>query len=150
VQLAGLDRVALVGSHDAYHFLELSTLVDRPNARGPIAGLAALFDQAKLDEVGHVIALACDMPYVTAGLIGRLACEDPEAIALVPKRERFEPLCARYDVARASPHLDRMVIEGTFALHGLLDALGDGCRTLQLSEEEAMELRDWDCLDDIE
>jgi molybdopterin-guanine dinucleotide biosynthesis protein A len=150
VQLAGLERVALVGAHEAYHFLELSTLVDRPNARGPVAGLAALFDQAKLDEVRYVIALACDMPYLSAGLIGRLARENPEATALVPKRDKFEPLCARYDVAKASPHLDRMIIERTFALHGLLDALGDDCRVLVLSPEESAELRDWDYPEDVE
>ncbi len=140
--------VVLVGEHPAYRHLGLRTLADAtPERAGPLGGLVALLaDGAAADA--PVLALACDMPYVTAPLLRRLLDEAPEASALAPRRDgRWEPLCARYRPSAALGIGERRLASGALALQGFLDALA--ATSLPLSEAEDDQLRDWDCPDDM-
>ncbi len=139
--------VVLVGEHPAYREVGLPMLPDvTKEGAGPLGGLVALLGAGAGDA--PVLALACDMPHVSANLLRRLLEEAPGAAALAPRREgRWEPLCARYRPSAALALGKRRLAEGALALQGLLDALG--ATELPISREEADELCDWDSPEDI-
>ena len=154
------SRVMLVGQSDGYA-LDLPRLADRvadhPSSSGrgaggdgwvppgPLAGLCSLLQYT---EAGDAIALACDMPFLTADLLGRLASYEPGRAAVAPKREgRWEPFFARFDAALALPIVKRRLSERALALQGLLDELE--ARELPLLPGEPTLLSDWDRPEDM-
>jgi molybdopterin-guanine dinucleotide biosynthesis protein A len=138
---AGIERVVLVGRRDEYRALDLATVDDEPSGVGPIGGLAALLHHA---GGAQVLALACDMPFVSADVIARLLAA-PESAVAAPRRDGvWEPLCARYDAARVLPAARRRIGEGRLSLQPLLDECG--AVAVALGHEE---LRDWDAPDDL-
>jgi molybdenum cofactor guanylyltransferase len=141
-------RALLVGEHSAYAqaFPDVSVLADDPTGIGPIGGLRALCRAAR---AGAVIALACDMPYVPASLLQRLATTDSRAPALLPRGAGgfWEPLCARYDADALLPALDAAVAAGEHSLQRLVSRIG--ARELTLDASERAALFDWDCPDDL-
>ena len=142
---AGIEAV-LVGRHPAYgpHAAGLEVVEDEPGGIGPLGGLVALLRRA---GHGQALALACDMPFVSPSLIGRLVAA-PGARIVAPRRDdRWEPLCARYDARDVLPLAMRRVAAGTHSLQGLLDEAG--ATALPLSPAEGLELRDWDTPDDV-
>ncbi len=139
---AGIDAV-LVGRHPAYADAGLEVLEDAPPGIGPLGGLIALLERA---AGGPALAVACDMPFVSAELVGRLLAA-PGAPVLAPRREGlWEPLCARYDGA-VLPVARRRAAAEKYALQGLLaDA---GATELPLAPHELAQLRDWDTPSDL-
>jgi molybdopterin-guanine dinucleotide biosynthesis protein A len=145
---AHCDDVLLVGRADAYAALGLRAVDDDPGAvgEGPLGGLVALLECAARRPV---IALACDMPYLTGELIGRLAREEPGAVALAARDHgRWSPLFARYDASRVLPVARATLRAGVRAVYAVLDACGG--RELSLSAGERALLRDWDEPADVE
>ncbi len=149
---AGVSQVVLVGRHpdreggrhEAYEGLGLETIEDEPAGVGPIGGLAALLRRA---GAAHALALACDMPFVSRGLVARLIAA-PAAAVVAPRRNGFwEPLCARYDASRVLSLALRRIAAGQRALQPLLGEAG--AVELRLEPGEASELRDWDTPDDL-
>ncbi len=137
-------EVVLVGASDAYAALGFESIADEPRGVGPIGGLGGLLRRA---AGAPTLALACDMPYVSAALLARLASAPPAPV-VAPKRDgRWEPLCARYDPARVLPVLSRLLAARRHALQAVLDEAG--AVALPLSDDEAMELRDWDVPSDL-
>jgi molybdopterin-guanine dinucleotide biosynthesis protein A len=138
---AGIEAI-LVGRHPAYvgaAAAGLPAIEDDPPGIGPLGGLVALLRRA---GSGPALAFACDMPFVSAALIERLAAAR-EAPIVAPRRAgRWEPLCARYDASVVLPSATRRVACGAYALQGLLDEAG--AVALRLSPDEERELRDWD------
>jgi molybdopterin-guanine dinucleotide biosynthesis protein A len=136
-QQAGLDSVVVGGSaaHDA-------PLADEPPGIGPIGGLCALLAHARGRPA---IALACDLPYVSAELLARLAGAVSGAAVLVPRDApsgKWQPLFARYDSARVLPVVRAEIARGTRSLQALLGAVH--VEELALTEAEHAQLRDWD------
>jgi molybdopterin-guanine dinucleotide biosynthesis protein A len=138
----------LVGAHPAYAGLGLPLLADDPAAEGPLAALLALLSHAG-DR--RALALACDMPFLSAELLTRLAREQPDAPVLAPRRaaaekgrDVWEPLFARYDARAVLPIARELAARGTRSLQVLLDAAGT--EPLCLRPEEVAELEDWDTL----
>jgi molybdopterin-guanine dinucleotide biosynthesis protein A len=94
------DRVVLVANDgEAFKSLGLET---RPDLRPGLGALGGIFTAVSwAEELGYRGALvaACDMPFLSAGLLGRLA-EDAEADEVVApeseSRRGLEPLCAFY------------------------------------------------------
>jgi molybdopterin-guanine dinucleotide biosynthesis protein A len=137
--------VVLVGEGAAYEGLGLPMLKDEPPGVGPLGGLVALLRHA---GTGRALAFACDMPFVSRGLVGRLLAAPADAPIVAPRRDaRWEPLCARYEASRvlalavaraASPHrsLQRLLAEA-------------GAAALPLLPHEDAELRDWDSPADV-
>src|SRR5262245_43672772 len=76
--------IALVGERVEYADLGLTALGDEPPGIGPLGGLRALVSYAEKNGHDGAIALACDMPFVTADFVSRLAREDRTATALAP------------------------------------------------------------------
>jgi molybdopterin-guanine dinucleotide biosynthesis protein A len=135
----------LVGAHPAYAGEGLTMLADVTADAGPLAGLAALLERSS----GIALAVACDMPFVSAAHVRMLLDAPPAAaVAVAPKREgRWEPFFTRYDAARARPVVRARLQAGARSLHGLLDALG--CTELELGPDGGRFLDDWDSPADV-
>jgi molybdopterin-guanine dinucleotide biosynthesis protein A len=141
--------IVLVGERAEYADLGLTTLADEPSGIGPLGGLRALVSFALRKGLDAAIAVACDMPFVTAELVTRLACEDPTATALAPRQDgRFQPLAARYSVSTLTV-LDAAIAAGEHSLQGVFARLGDGAYTLVVEGEESLALTDWDRPEDL-
>lgn len=119
---------------------------------GPLAGLQSLLAHAA-DRAA--LCIACDMPYVSAGLLARLATEPPRALpmavdVLAPRDAatgKWQPLFARYQSATVAPLLTRAWAEGERSFQGLFKRLT--VRELILDELERAQLRDWDTPEDM-
>lgn len=141
---AGIPHV-LVGRRTEYAALAGPVLDDDPPGIGPLGGLAALLGAA---GTGHVVSVACDMPFVTDTLIRRLIEHPLRAAALAARRGgRWEPLFARYEVARTLPVVARRARGPSSSLQGVLDELD--AEELPLSDDEHRLLRDWDAPGDM-
>ncbi|MBI5517244.1 MAG: molybdenum cofactor guanylyltransferase [Deltaproteobacteria bacterium] len=145
--LGGLGaEVWRVGAHPAYGHLAWPLVEDRPPEVGPLGGLAGLLWSAQEAGFARVLVVACDLPRVGEGLLRRLLEERPEALVLAPRRERWEPLCARYSVATL-PAVEARLARGAHGLQGLLAEVG--AEALALTDEEARGLEDWDRPEDV-
>jgi molybdopterin-guanine dinucleotide biosynthesis protein A len=139
---AGVTPV-LVGRNEAYDAAGLETLDDAEGGRGPLGGLVALLERA---GQGQAIAIACDMPYVSAELLEALL-RAPSAVAVAPRRNgAWEPMFSRWDAPRALPIARARLEAGALGLQRLLDEVG--ASTLDLADHER-ELDDWDTPDDL-
>jgi molybdopterin-guanine dinucleotide biosynthesis protein A len=143
LRTAGVHDVVLVGAHDAYAPLGLTTIKDEIRGIGPLGGLLSLLRHA---GQRRAMALACDMPFVSAGLIARLLSVPGEPI-VAPRRDgRWEPLCAVYDASFVLPVAVDRAASLDYSLQRLLDDAG--AIELFLAPHEADELRDWDTPED--
>jgi molybdopterin-guanine dinucleotide biosynthesis protein A len=139
----------LIGDGAAHADLGLHSLADAPAGVGPLGGLRALLLHAKQAGAWGALALACDLPYLSAPLIARLATESPEALFLAPREGvLWHTLLARYSVLSLSA-VDATLAAGERALQRVVGRLGDHARALALTPAELDELRDWDTPDDI-
>lgn len=143
-------RCVLVGQAPAYGGLGLPMLADDPPGIGPLGGLRALLGAA---AGAPVLALACDLPYVSAALLKKLSVapelevnQPPYDVRAARRQERWEPLCAWY-APSVLPALDRALAAGERSFQALLRRLH--VHELPLSAAEAAELTDWDAPGDI-
>jgi molybdenum cofactor guanylyltransferase len=85
---------------------------------GPLSGLHAALSSARH---GVTLLLACDMPFVTAPLLGHLLSLAEGADVVVPRTEHgYHPLCAAYSRACLEPAARRLA-RGDFKLASLFD-----------------------------
>jgi molybdopterin-guanine dinucleotide biosynthesis protein A len=130
----------LVGDAGAYAGLGLDAVADARPGAGPLSGLVGLL-RARADA--QVVAVACDMPHMTAPLLARLASSPSRAAVLAPARDgRFEPLFARYERARVLPLAEAQLQTGDLSLQRLLRAAG--AEAFELAADEWPLLVDWD------
>lgn len=140
VREAGLHPVFL-GDDRPYRELapEVRRIPDRLAGAGPIAGLDAL-----LAATTRGILLGCDMPYIEAGDLRRLAQDPRDPAILAARRDTWEPLFARYDAARVGPVVAAYLAEGRRSLLGVFDRLG--AEEFVVAPER---LDDWDRPEDL-
>jgi molybdenum cofactor guanylyltransferase len=127
-QLAALSGVAddiriVANDTERYAGLGVRVIGDAVAGAGPLGGIySALLDAAH----DAVIVLACDLPFVTAALLERLAMEHgsgEQVDAVIPQSARgLEPLCAVYD-RRAAAAARLRIDRGQLKVAGLLDDL---------------------------
>lgn len=139
----------LVGerARSAYAAAGLEVLADaRPGEDlGPLGGLLALLEHA---GASAAIAVACDMPFVSADLVRRLAETRAKAPALAARRERrWEPFFARYDAKAVLPIANAHADARRGSLQALLDAVS--AQELAMTDAAYAELRDWDAPEDM-
>ena len=146
---AGIAEVVLVGRAELGEVARgLAQLPDTTSGIGPLGGLAALLDRA---GERPALALACDMPYVSAQLLARLA-RAPRGDAQVlaardPASGKWQPLFARYDASSVGPQLTAALAAGETSFQALFRRLH--AVELRLSAEEHAQLRDWDRPEDM-
>ncbi len=143
-------RCVLVGAAPAYAGLGLPLLADDPPGIGPLGALRALLGAA---DGAPVLALACDLPYVSAALLQRLITAPQQAEnhqpydVVAPRRSAlWEPLCARY-APTVLPVLNTALAAGERSFQALLRRLN--VYQLPLSREEEHQLVDWDTPEDL-
>ena len=91
---------------------------DRIQDRGPLGGLHTALLEASGDRT---IVVACDMPYVSAALLGFLAGFADQADIVVPRTSRgYHPLCAVYTRTCLEP-IERRLAEGRLKMSGLFE-----------------------------
>ncbi len=99
-----LDDIMIVGGQATRPTARL--VADVVPGSGPLGGIHAALTNARH---GAVFVVACDMPYVTAALVGRLFAELPNADIVVPQTDRgYHPLCAVYTRACLDPVARRL------------------------------------------
>ncbi len=142
--------VVLVGDASAYAALGVAAVQDEPLGVGPLGGLLGLLTHAERHGACFALALACDLPHLGAEVIARLATEASGASALITITAGVRnPLLTRYAVATALPAARAVLGAGKRSLQAVLDELGAGVVTLELSEAEAATLGDWDTPEDM-
>ncbi|MEI7895267.1 MAG: NTP transferase domain-containing protein [Myxococcales bacterium] len=159
LETLGLPWVG-VGSHHAYENHQ-RFLSDEPPDIGPLGGLCPLLRAAAVVICGGsanasphtlqpkttVLAIACDMPFLTEAIVRRLV-ESPCASVLAPRRQgRWEPLFALYDVSTVLPVALARAQSRQLSLQGLLDAVG--AAEFPLCDGELDLLHDWDKPEDL-
>jgi molybdopterin-guanine dinucleotide biosynthesis protein A len=138
--------MVLVGGDDAYAGTGLEQIDDAVAHIGPLGGLIALLERARS---GSVVAVACDMPFVSPALLEKLVDHAAGAAAVAPRDAGlWQPLFARYDVPRALVAARENARRARHSLQDLLDTLG--ASVLPLDSREQHELRDWDTPQDVE
>lgn len=102
--------------------LGLGTVED--DRLGPLAALAAGMRQlADTGFTNPVLLVACDMPFLTSGLLTLLAHELGDAQAAMPLAGgRLQPLAACY-ASGVLPVAERLVGEGRLSMGRLLDEI---------------------------
>src|SRR5262249_47357274 len=99
----GVDEILVVGR--ARH-ASARTIADVVAGCGPLGGIHAALTESRNDTV---FVLACDTPYVTAGLIAGLFALSHDADIVVPRTARgYHPLCAVYARACLEPIARRL------------------------------------------
>ncbi len=142
----GLEPV-FVGAAEPYSELWASVrcVADLPASVGPLGGLSGLLAAA---GDAPLLAVACDMPFVSRSLLERLARSEPEAWVLASKTDgRWDPLCARYDPKHVRPVLDQALASGVRSFQRLFANLT--VTELVLDDRERAELVDWDAPEDV-
>jgi molybdopterin-guanine dinucleotide biosynthesis protein A len=139
----------LVGGAEPYRDLlpELPRLVDLPTDVGPLGGLGALLAVAQGEQV---IALACDMPFLSTSLLEQLVLSEATGDALAPKGAAgfWEPFCARYRVATVAPVLSETLAAGERSFRALFARLS--ITELEITADQRRTLRDWDNEEDMQ
>jgi molybdopterin-guanine dinucleotide biosynthesis protein A len=146
---AGCEVVLLGAAELGAAAAGVPQLPDAGPELGPLAGLASLLRHA---GERSALCLACDMPYVSAALLARLAHATlpTDADVLAPRDPasgKWEPLCARYESRVVAPVLERALAEGERSFQALFKRLT--VRELSVDAQERMQLRDWDTPEDM-
>lgn len=150
-RLASLESV-LVGEASIYSDLlpRVLRLQDDPVGVGPLGGLRAALLHASAAGQTHLIAVACDMPYVESGLLLRLATHPSSRAIVAPRRTPdapWEPMLARYRCNPVISVVDKVLRGGRRSLQSLFSECE--VEPLTLNDTEVRSLEDWDTPDDV-
>jgi molybdopterin-guanine dinucleotide biosynthesis protein A len=146
----GNCEILLIGRHHDYERLNLPIIDDNPSNIGPLGGLIALLEHAIMNEANSAVALACDLPRVSAELLLRLASHAPAAAAVAPiAEERYQPFFARYEPTSVLPAARSAEAAGERSLQSVFERLGSRVVPLVLSSDELALLTDWDSPGDV-
>lgn len=99
---------------------DVELLLDDSPSRGPLSGLTKAFSAM---QTTHLVALAVDMPFMTADELGRLLAEVTEGHGVVPVIGQIaEPLAAVYP-AEAAADFQTALAGPDFSLQSLARSL---------------------------
>jgi molybdopterin-guanine dinucleotide biosynthesis protein A len=148
---AGFETV-LVGDATPYGQLAdgVPRLDDDPLGAGPLAGLHAAVRHALKSNGSRLIAIACDMPFVSPEALAEARDHVSSAVVVAPKRAPaapWEPMLARYDAARLAEPLADAISRGVSSFQKLFASIE--VEALPLSDAVARALEDWDHPQDL-
>ncbi|HVY31282.1 MAG TPA: molybdenum cofactor guanylyltransferase [Polyangiaceae bacterium] len=142
--------VVLVGGAEPYAHVGLPQLEDEPNGIGPLGGLQALLLEGARRDLSHVLALACDLPFIRRDILRRLLDEQPQAGALFVRTEGVpNPLIARYAVGEALVAVGAVLASPRRSVRAVLERPELLAQPLELSGVDERALRDWDTPEDM-
>jgi len=100
-------------------------IADRVQGAGPLGGLDAALAEADALGLDGVLLVACDLPLISADVVGCIVAALGEAPAAAPAREPagVEPLCAVYRRA-VHPIVQARLGDADRSLHALFRAVG--------------------------
>ncbi|MDQ6960823.1 MAG: molybdenum cofactor guanylyltransferase [Mariprofundaceae bacterium] len=126
------DDVMISGRDNTSEINGTRFVKDRHAGRGPAIGLCTAMQEARHP---HLFAIACDMPFVTPGLIEHLASSPDEYDVVVPMRGgRLEPLCALYRTACVR-ELEQCIKKGERGLSSFIENTPE-LKVRRISEQE--------------
>jgi molybdopterin-guanine dinucleotide biosynthesis protein A len=148
---AGFDPV-LVGDATPYKRLarDVLRIDDDPPGTGPLGGLRAVLDHAARTGGSHIVAIACDMPYVTAEALQEVYGHRSAALVVAPRRDPespWEPMLARYDAVRLAGVVAQAIARGQRSFQKLFASIEVDALPLTPAIERALE--DWDTPEDV-
>ena len=112
--------VIVVGAQNRCERTGASVVVDRIAGAGALGGLYTALIEAPTEQV---LVIACDMPFLTAPFLTRLAECGCNADAAVPRDDGGRhPLCASYH-RRIAPHVKSRIDRGLLRVGDALDGL---------------------------
>ena len=114
---AGLEPIVVAKRGSELPALDCPVLVEDEERSHPLAGVVAVLR----DRNRPVLALGCDMPLLSAELLGWLAAQ-PEALVVPQIGGRLQPLLARYSPGLAGPLA--VALEAAEPVHEALRRLG--------------------------
>ncbi len=119
------EAVLVANRPELYADLGLRVRPDAVPGAGALGGVHAALRWAADEERPGALCVACDLPFLRAGLLRALVdrAADGSADAVVPEstgRRGIEPLCAFYSV-RCLPAAERMLESGELRLTELLE-----------------------------
>jgi molybdopterin-guanine dinucleotide biosynthesis protein A len=120
--LRSLTPHILIVASDEHRYREAGVPVvrDRIRGAGSLGGLYTALVEAPTDQL---VVMACDMPFLTAPFLTRLAALGAGADAAMPRDAGgLHPLCAAW-ARRAAPHLRVRIDEGRLRIIDALDGL---------------------------
>ena len=116
------NRVRLVGGHDDRN--RFQSVPDLADSWGPLGGIHAALHAA---EAEWCIAIACDLPFVSGGLLRRLyelrsnTAESFDAVVPIQVDDYPQPLCAVYRRLPCLDAADQSIRTGEHSPRALLD-----------------------------
>jgi len=100
---------------------EIETIIDEPPSRGPLTGLAAALGKL---QTSHLLALAVDMPRMTAEPLRKLWSLATAGCGIAPARgDLLEPLCAIYPSEAATNASNALAAGGDVSLQSFVHGL---------------------------
>ncbi|MBI4519202.1 MAG: molybdenum cofactor guanylyltransferase [Gemmatimonadetes bacterium] len=138
LEQAGLRVVLVANDPEVYREVGLEVRPDAGTSAGPLAGIRTALLWAAEENAPGAVVLACDMPFVPAALIARLASAVEGADAVVPLSpgpRGVEPLCAYYAVS-CLPALEAALARGQRTAAGLLERVK--VERISLAEVQAL------------
>jgi len=102
-----------------YRYLDVEAVPDIRPGCGPLSGIHTALH---LSATEYVLVTSCDIPLMTAGLVGRLTRACAGADITICKHSRFEPLCAVYRRTCIAA-LEELIDHGEFRIIDLFPTL---------------------------
>ncbi|MBX7539682.1 molybdenum cofactor guanylyltransferase [Qipengyuania sphaerica] len=120
------DRTPVIVTRDEVTDATCEVIHDRPELKGPLAGLAAAFDKARGDGETCLLLIACDMPFLPGDVPERLAwmVDGGANCAMARCDERDVPVCSMWNVEALGRALPDYLEGEDRSLFGLANLLG--------------------------
>jgi molybdopterin-guanine dinucleotide biosynthesis protein A/flavin-binding protein dodecin len=121
-------EMVVVGRPETAAYVSVPFLVDVLEERGPLSGIHAALLEARRRRSSGVLAVACDLPFLSPELLSDLldagsSCREPVTAAAAGGRRAFEPLCAYWKVEALEP-LEACLRSGERATWRVAEMLG--------------------------
>ena len=117
--------VLITNDPQGYASVDLPKRGDRVSGAGALAGIDAALRWAAEDDYAGIVAVACDMPFVSAPLLQRVVAGAASADVVIPEssnRRGVEPLCAYYSV-QCVPAIEQAFAREDYRMIGFHDAV---------------------------